>query len=145
MICAQGDGGAGGGVELGDVVGFGDGEAVAFQFGQIGGEAEELLHAHGEVGSVEQRAALLRLGPHLLQVRVPAGGADDDAAAQSQHGAHVLDRGLGSREVDDHVHAGQVGRGERGGVLVLGDVERADAVAALAGDLGGQAAGLSLA
>ena len=78
-------------------------------------------------------------------MRVPAGGAHDDAAAQGEHGAHVLDRGFGSGEVDDHVHPRQVGRGERGGVLVLGNIERADAVAAFAGDLGYQAAGLSLA
>ena len=50
---AEGDGGAGWGVELGDVMGFGDGESVAFELGQRGGEAEKLLHADGEVGAVE--------------------------------------------------------------------------------------------
>jgi hypothetical protein len=78
------------------------------------------LHADGEVGSVEQRAAALDgQGLHLVEMRVPAGGADDDAAAEGEDGAHVFNRGLGGGEVDDHVHAGQIGRGERGGVLVL--------------------------
>ena len=76
---------------------------------------------------------------------VPAGGADDDAAAERQHGAHVFDGGFGSGEVDDHVDTGEIGRGERRGVLVFVDVERAHAVAALARDLGDEAAGFSLA
>ena len=78
-------------------------------------------------------------------MRVPAGGADDDAAAQRQHGAHVFDRGFGSGEVDDHVDAGKVGRGERGGVLVFVDVEGAHAVAALARDFRDERAGFSFA
>ena len=76
---------------------------------------------------------------------VPAGGSDDDAGAQGEHGADVLNGGLGSGEVDDRIHAGQSGRCECGGMLVLSDVECADAVAAFAGDFGDQAAGFSLA
>jgi hypothetical protein len=104
------------------------------------------LHADGEVGSVEQRAAsFFGESFHLVEMRVPAGGADDDAAAQGEDGAHVFDRGFGSGEVDDRVHAGQVGSGERGGVLIFSNVERADAVAAFASDLGDEASGFSLA
>jgi len=40
-------------------------------------------------------------------MRVPAGGADDDAAAEGEHGAHVLDCGFGVGEVDDRVDASQ--------------------------------------
>ena len=110
MISLQGEGGAGGGVELGGVVGFVDGEAVAFELGELGGEAEELLHADGEVGAVEEAAAALDgQGLHLGEVRVPAGGADDDAAAEGEHGAHVFNGGFGSGEVDDDVDAGQIG------------------------------------
>ena len=79
------------------------------------------------------------------KVRVPAGGADDDAAAEGEHGAHVFDGGFGSGEVDDHVDAGEVGSGEGGGVLVFVDVEGAHAVAALARDFGDEGAGFSFA
>src|SRR5580658_4945245 len=127
-------------------MGLGDGEGVAVKPGQLGGEAEELLHADREVGSVEQGAAALvgeRL--HLIEVGVPAGGADDDAAAYGEHGAHVFNCGFWGGEVDDHVDAGQAGRGERGGVLVLCDFEGAYAVAAFTRDLGDETAGFSLA
>ena len=102
------DRGAGRGVELGGVVGFADGELVAVELGQLGGEAEELLHADGEVGAVEEgAAAALSEGLHLGEMRVPAGGADDDAAAEGEDGAHVFDGGLGGGEVDDDVDAGE--------------------------------------
>ena len=48
------------------MVGLADGELVAFEFGELGGESEELLHSHGEIGAVEQpAAATLRDGLHL--------------------------------------------------------------------------------
>ncbi len=76
---------------------------------------------------------------------VPASGADDDAAAEREHRAHVFDRCLRGGEVDDHIDAGEIGRGERGGVLVLVDVEGAHAVAALARHLGDERTGFSFA
>ncbi len=69
---------------FGGVVGLADGEFVAFELGNWGGETEERLHADGEVGAVEQSAALVRLGFQAFKLRVPAGGADNDARAQSQ-------------------------------------------------------------
>src|SRR5579863_2428717 len=51
---AQGDGGAGRGVDLGGVVDLGDGESVAVELGDFGGKAEELLYADGEISSVEK-------------------------------------------------------------------------------------------
>jgi len=116
-------------------MGFVDRECVALKAGQLGGEAEELLHADGEVGAIEKRAALLCEGLQLVEVFVPAGGADDDAAAERKHGADVFKGCAGSGEVDDDIDAGEVGRGEGGGVLVFRDVERAHTVAALARDI----------
>ena len=43
---AQHQGGAGGRVELGGVVGFVDGEAVALKLSEFCGKPEELLHAY---------------------------------------------------------------------------------------------------
>ena len=65
-------------------------------------------------------------------MRVPAGGADHDAAAECEDGANIFDGGIGSGEVDDHVDAGKAGCGECRGMLILGDVECAHAVAAFA-------------
>ena len=123
---------------------FADRELIAVELRQLGGEAEELLHADGEVGAVEQCAAApLGESLHFVELGVPAGGADDDAAAEREHSAHVFNRRFGGGEVDHHVHAGEVGRGERGGVVVFIDVEGAHAVAALAGHLGDERTGFS--
>ncbi len=100
--------GAGRGIKLGGVVSFADGELIAVELGQLGGEAEELLHADGEVGAVEERAAaMFWRGTSSRQLGIPAGGADDDAAAESEHSAHVFKRSLGGGEVDDDVDAGK--------------------------------------
>ena len=82
---------------------------------------------------------------HRGFVFLPAGGADDDAAAAGKHSGHILDGGLGSGEVDDRVDAGQRSGSESGGALVLVDVEGGNGVATLAGYLSDQAAGFSLA
>ena len=133
------DGGARGRVELGDVVRLCDREFVAIQLRQRRGKAEELLHANRKICPIEQPAAPGGQGLH------PAGGADDDAAAVSENSGHVLNGGLRSGEVDDRIDAGQRGGGESGGIAILIDVQRAHPVAALKGDVGDQAAGLSLA
>ncbi len=85
----------------------------------------------------------MRFGLDFFKMGVPAGGSHHDAAAQRQHGAHVLYRGLGGGEVDDRVHAGQGGGGEGGGVFIFCNVERADVVAAFTGHLGDEASGFS--
>src|ERR1017187_2137168 len=121
---AQRDGRAARSVQLGDVVRLGDGEGIAVQFRQVSGEAEELLHANGKVGSVKQCASALtgeRL--HRVQVRVPAGGADNDAATAAQHSCHILDSGLGSGEVDARVDISERGGSESGSPAILVDVE----------------------
>jgi hypothetical protein len=146
MISLQCDCGAGWGVELGLVMRFADGEGVAFQLGEFRSEAEELLHADGKIGSVEQRSAALdcqRL--HVRQVRVPAGSANDDGAAQGQDSAHVFKGCFRIGEVDDYVDAGQVGAVESGGCLIFMDVERAHAVAPFASHLRDQTAGFPFA
>ena len=133
------------GIEFGYVVGFADRVAVAVELGQFGGETEELLHPHREVGSIEQPAALSGQGLHLVEVRVPAGSADYHAPAQSQYGAHVLDRGLGRGKVDHRVHSSQGGGGKGRGVFIFRNVERSHRVAAFARHLGNQAAGFPFA
>jgi hypothetical protein len=82
---------------------------------------------------------------HFVQCRVPAGGADDDASAAVEHGGYIRDGGLGRGEVDDRIDAGEPSSRESSGVLILVVIDGADLVAALAGDLGDQAAGLSFA
>ena len=120
-------------------MGFGDGELVTVEFGQLGGEAEEFLHADGEVGSVEERSALLRFGLHFRQLGVPAGSADDDASSDGEDGAHVFDCRFWGGEVNDCVDAGEGGSGESGGVEVFREIENADAVASARGPPGRQA------
>ena len=85
-----------------------DGELVAFELRELGGEAEELLHADGEVGAVEQAAAAAMAMAFIsVKMRVPAGSADHDAASERENGAHIFDRGIGSGEIDDGVDAGE--------------------------------------
>ena len=127
------------------MVGLIDGKVVTFQLRQIGGQAEELLHAQGEVGAVEQRPALLRQGLHFVEMVVPSSGADDDAAAQAEDGAHVFESRRGGCEVDDHIHAAEIGGGKRGGVLVLVHVKSAHGMTALTGHIGNETPGFSFA
>jgi hypothetical protein len=77
-------------------------------------------------------------------MRIPTGGADHDSSAESKHGADVFNRCFRGGEVDDDIDACEIGSGERRGVLVLVNVERADAVAALARDFSDEAAGFPL-
>src|ERR1700722_3652242 len=84
-------------------------------------------------------------GFELVELFVPAGGADDDAAAECEHGAHVFDCGGGVGEVDDHIDAGDKRAGDGGGAAVFSQIEDAHAVAALAGDFRYQSAGFSFA
>src|SRR6185437_1681563 len=138
------DGGAGRRVELGGVVRFADRERVAIEPRQFGGEAEHLLHADGKVRPIEQgTAASMRQFLHRVQVRIPAGGADHDAAAEGQHGVHVFHGRVGGGEVDDGIDAGEGGGGERGGTAVFMDLEGAHAVAAFAGDFSDERAGFA--
>jgi hypothetical protein len=83
-------------------------------------------------------------GLHLVQVLVPAGSADNNAAAESEHGAHVFQSRFGGGEVDHRVDLRKIRRSESRGVRVLVDVEGADGMAALAGHLGDQTSGFSL-
>ncbi len=104
---AQRDGGAGGRVELRDVMSLVNGEFVSVKLGQRGGEPEKLLHPNGKVGAIEQRSAVLaRQGLHLVQPLVPACCAHDNAAAESENGAHVLDGCVRGGEVDHRVDTG---------------------------------------
>src|ERR1017187_3360306 len=123
-------------IELGGVVRFVDGEAVTVELGELCCQTEELLHADGKICAV-QKAAAAFCGQRfqLAKLRVPAGGSDYDAAAQGQDGAHVLYRCFGRGEVDDYVYACEIRRGQRRGVLVFVDIERAHAVAAFASHL----------
>ena len=145
----EGDGGAGGTVELGDVVGLGDGEVVA-GVGESGshlrGELVHDLDADGEVGAIEE-GGVLAGGEvfHVLELVVPAGSADDDAGAGEEAGAKVGDDGFGRGEVDDGVEAGEEHGGKGGGVGVFPGVEDVDAVTALGGDVCYEFAGLALA
>src|SRR5580704_472757 len=125
---------------------FADGEFVAFDVREFGREAEEFLDPDGEVGAVEQ-AATAAFGDsfQLWQLRIPASGADHDAATEREDGADIFDGGLGCGEVDDDIDTGEAGRGEGRGVLVFVDVERTHAVTALAGDFSDERAGFSFA
>ena len=119
----EGERGAGGCVELGDVVDLVHGEAVAVELGEGRSKAEELLHADREVGAVEQGAVVGVQALERVEVGVPAGGADDDAAAGTEHGRDVFDGSLGGCEVDDGIDRGEALGGECGGVLVFCNVE----------------------
>ena len=133
-------------VELGLVMGFGDGKLIAFEFGQFASQAKELLHADREVGAVEQ-ACLPADGErlHLVDMCVPAGGADDDAAAQRKDSADVGHGSFRGGEIDHDVDAGQRRPGDGGRVMVFPGVEYADAMAALARDLSYKRSGFSFA
>jgi len=91
-------------------MGFSDGKGVAFQPCEFRSEAEELLHSDGEVGSIKQCSTRLMASLHVSQMGVPAGGADDNAAAEGQDGAHILNGSFRVCEVDDHVDAGSAER-----------------------------------
>src|SRR6266568_20941 len=80
---------------------------------------------------------------HLCNLRIPPGGANNDAATERQDGAHVFYRRLRRREVDDHIDAGQHGSRKRRGALIFCNVERPHAMAAFASDLSDQASGFS--
>uniref|UniRef100_E6QHL0 Uncharacterized protein n=1 Tax=mine drainage metagenome TaxID=410659 RepID=E6QHL0_9ZZZZ len=134
---AEGERGAGGGIELGGVVGFGDGEAVLLESGKLCGELEEFLDAEREVGAVEQGSAFaVGEGFHVGQLVIPASGADDDARAECEARAHVFEGGLWVGEVNDNVDGGKRGRGKRASTGILFPVEDAYRVAAFASDLG---------
>ena len=90
------------------MVSFADGEVIAIELSQFGSEAEKLLYADGEVGSVEQSTAVPMCdGFHLSQLGILAGRADDDSASQSEYSAHVFYRCFGSSKVDHHIDAGE--------------------------------------
>src|SRR5450631_2007189 len=114
-----------------------DGEFVALELCQFSGKAKEFLHADGEVGAIEQPGLTTNgEGSHFVDLRIPAGGTDNDSASEREHGAHVFNGGFGSSEVDDDIYAGEHGPGERRCALVFSDVKSAHAVPAFASDLG---------
>ena len=82
---AQRDGGAGGGVELGSVVGFSDVEVVIVELGEFRRHLEEAHNADGEICSVEQSGAVLRgEGFQFVEVCIPTRCAHDDTATRSK-------------------------------------------------------------
>ena len=117
-----------------------------FELCQLCRHLKELLHADGEIRSVQQSAAALRRERlHLIQLCVPAGRAHNDAAADGQHRANVFNRRLGRCEVHNNIHARQGRCSQCRRVRILVDIERAHAMAALARYFSDKRAGLSLA
>jgi hypothetical protein len=80
----------------------------------------------------------------IVEMLVPAGGADHDAAAEGEDGADVFNRGFGAVKSTTTSTPARLGAVSARRARSR-DVERADAVAALARDFGDEAAGFSFA
>src|SRR6185437_3229240 len=129
------------------MVNFGNGELVAMRAdGKLMYQSQHYLHAHGEVGAIEQRGiSPLAKCAHLLQPVVPAGGADHDLGAAGETGAQVGNDRVRGGEVDDGVHLRQQRRRQCGGVPVLFFADHAHAMAALMRNVGNDGARLATA
>ena len=117
--------GAGGRVLLGRVVGLVDEGAVEVlrreQLRRALGERVHQRRADREVGGDHRADARgVDLAPHVVRVCLPAGRADDEAAAEGAQRRQVGDEGVRRADVDGDVHVAPAGEiGEVAGVGVV--------------------------